>query len=178
MLSLEQTELLRSKVNAAYSSVAAKPEDKHPLPVGKKLAENLGYPCELLAGLPQVSVEAFAGVSNVSLFAELPLGSVVLDLGCGAAMDSIIAAKRVGPTGRVIGIDFSDSMLERARCGKQSADLLNLAFHPGDAETLPLANSSVDVALVNGIFNLNPLRKQIFSELARVVRPGGSVYAA
>ena len=104
---LAKADLLRAKVNSAYSAAATQPEQKHPFPLGRELAENLGYPSEMLDEIPQPSLEAFAGVSNVSLFADLPAGATVLDLGCGAGMDSIIAARRVGPTGRVIGIDFS-----------------------------------------------------------------------
>jgi len=124
-----------------------------------------------------MAVEAFVGVSNVAVFASLPPGARVLDLGCGAGLDSLIAARRVGPTGRVIGIDFSDSMLTRA--GQAAAALgVNVTVCRGDAERLPLETGSIDVALVNGIFNLNPARTEIFRELARVVRPGGVVYAA
>ena len=170
--------LLRDKVNEAYSGVAVHPEQKHPFPIGRKLAENLEYPSEVLDSVPQGSVEAFAGVSNVSLFAELPVGTAVLDLGCGAGMDSIIAARRVGPTGRVIGIDFSEAMLVRARAAKEQVNLPHLQFQQGDAERLPLADESIDVALVNGIFNLNPKRREIFSELARVLRPHGRAYVA
>jgi ubiquinone/menaquinone biosynthesis C-methylase UbiE len=93
-------------------------------------------------------------------------------------MDSIIAARRVGPTGRVIGIDFSEAMLVRARAAKELVNLPHLQFQQGDAECLPLADESIDVALVNGIFNLNPKRKEIFSELARVLRPHGCAYVA
>lgn len=175
---LQQTDLLRLKVIEAYSAVAMAPTGKHPLPVGRRLAEDLGYPPELLETLPGTSVDAFAGVSNVSLFAQLPPGASVLDLGCGAGLDSIIAARRVGPTGRVIGIDFSETMLDRARAAKHLPNLSNLEFHFGDAEHLPLTDSSMDAATVNGIFNLNPKRSEIFSELARVLRPGGFVWAA
>ena len=175
---LEQADLLRLKVNETYSAVAATPTDKHPLPVGRKLAEDLGYPPELLDSLPRVSTDAFAGVSNVALFAQLLPGAIVLDLGCGAGMDAIIAARRIGPAGQVIGIDFSEAMLERARSAKQSQNLPHLEFHHGDAEHLPLADASMDAAIVNGIFNLNPKRKEIFSELARVLRPGGSAWGA
>ena len=176
--SLATADLLRDKVNAAYSAVAAHPEQKHPFPIGRELAENLEYPSEVLDDLPHSSVEAFAGVSNVSLFAELPAGATVLDLGCGAGMDSIIAARRVGPAGRVIGIDFSEAMLARARAAKEMANLAHLQFQQGDAERLPLADESIDVALVNGIFNLNPKRQAIFSELARVLRPHARAYVA
>jgi len=175
---LAKADLLRAKVNGAYSAAATRPEQKHPFPIGRALAENLEYPPGVLDGVPQISVEAFAGVSNVSLFADLPAGATVLDLGCGAGMDSIIAARRVGPTGRVTGIDFSEAMLARARAAKEQVNLPHLQFQQGDAEYLPLANESIDVALVNGIFNLNPKRKEIFSELARVLRPGGSAYVA
>jgi len=168
---------LRSAVQRAYSAAAARPEEKHAFPVGRVLAERLGYPSELLDSLPAMAVEAFVGVSNVALFASLPPGARVLDLGCGAGLDSLIAARRVGPTGRVIGIDFSDSML--ARAGQAAAALgVNVTVCRGDAERLPLETGSVDVALVNGIFNLNPARTEIFRELARVMRPGGAVYAA
>ena len=168
---------LRSAVQKAYSAAAEKPLEKHAFPVGRVLAKQLGYPAELLETLPPISVEAFAGVSNVAVFAAIPTGATVLDLGCGAGLDSLIAARRVGGGGRVIGIDFSDSMLARAR--QAAAELgVDVTFLQGDAEQLLLVRATVDVALVNGIFNLNPARAQIFSELARVVRPGGQVYGA
>jgi SAM-dependent methyltransferase len=175
---LAKADLLRAKVNAAYSAAATRPEQKHPFPVGRELAEDLGYPSEVLDDLPQPSVEAFAGVSNVSLFADLPVGATVLDLGCGAGMDSIIAARRVGPKGRVIAIDFSEAMLARARAAKELVNLPHLQFQQGEAECLPLSDESIDVVLVNGIFNLNPKRNEIFSELVRVLRPHGSAYVA
>lgn len=175
---LAKADLLRAKVNAAYSAAATRPEQKHPFPIGRELAENLGYPSEVLDAIPQASVEAFAGVSNVSLFADLPTGTTVLDLGCGAGMDSIIAARRVGPTGRVIGTDFSEAMLSRARAAKELVNLPHLEFQQGEAECLPLADASIDVVLVNGIFNLNPKRNEIFAELVRVLRPHGRAYVA
>jgi len=175
---LATADLLRARVNGAYSAAATHPEQKAPFPLGRALAEDLEYPSEVLDDLPQPSVEAFAGVSNVSLFADLLVGATVLDLGCGAGMDSIIAARRVGPAGRVIGIDFSEAMLARAREAKELVNFPHLQFQQGDAECLPLADKSIDVAMVNGIFNLNPKRKEIFSELARVLRPHGRAYVA
>lgn len=169
---------LRDKVREAYSAAAEQPSDKHPFPVGRTFAESLGYPATLLDSLPSVAVEAFAGVSNVSLFAEIPAGAEVLDLGCGAGLDSLIAARRVGAAGKVIGVDFSSTMLDRARQAGNEAGIENVSFEQKDAERLPLSAASVDVALVNGIFNLNPARDSIFRELARVLRPGGVAYAA
>ncbi len=176
-LSREQIARLRSAVEGAYSAAARHPRDKHPFPVGRVFAESVGYPRELLAELPSNSVEVFAGVSNVSVAASIPAGSAVLDLGCGAGLDSLIAARRVGPGGRVVGIDFSPSMLGLARRAAATTRK-RIGFVRADAERLPLHHGSIDVALVNGIFNLNPAREEIFRELARVVRPGGIVYAA
>ena len=169
---------LRNGVRQAYSAVAENPQTEHPFPVGRQFAESLGYPPGLLADLPTIAVEAFAGVSNVAIFAGIPEGATVLDLGCGAGLDSLIAAKRVGPAGHVIGIDFSEPMLFRAWQAAAEAALNNIEFHQADAENLFLQEDSIDVILVNGLFNLNPARDLIFWEMARVVRPGGAVYGA
>jgi arsenite methyltransferase len=154
------------------------PNDSHAFPVGRRFAETLGYPAELLAGLPTVCVEAFAGVSNVSVFAQIPEGATVLDLGCGAGLDSLVAASRARPNGTVVGVDFSFPMLARASRSAQEVRIRNAVFCIADAEDLPLRTGSITVALVNGIFNLNPKREVIFRELARVVKTGGTVYCA
>lgn len=179
-MSREASELARARrdaVQAAYSRVAVRPAEPQPFPVGRALAEGVGYTAEALAGVPEAAVEAFAGVAAVSVFADLAPGARVLDLGCGAGLDSLVAARRVGPGGRVVGVDFSATMLERAR---RAADTAGLApsFVRASAERLPCRDAAFDHALVNGIFNLNPARGEIFWELARCVRPGGTLYAA
>jgi SAM-dependent methyltransferase len=175
---MNQPEQLREGVRAAYSDAARRPADKHPFPLGRGFAESLGYSAKLLESIPAVAVEAFAGVSNVSLFAEIPTGSSVLDLGCGAGLDSLIAAHRVGPNGKVMGVDFSEAMLDRARFAAREVGATNVAFVKGDAERLPVETAAFHFALANGIFNLNPAREAIFHELARVLKPGGSAYVA
>jgi len=169
---------LRDKVWQAYSAAANSPGKQHAFPIGCDFAESLGYPRALLSELPAVTSEAFAGVSNVAVFAEIPQGVTVLDLGCGAGLDSLVAARRVGPTGKVIGVDFSADMLCRARTAVHEARVFNVELRAGDAERLPVEDAEIDVALVNGIFNLNPSRDAIFRELARVMRPGGAVFVA
>jgi len=169
---------LRNMVRGAHSSAAEQPQEKHAFPVGRQFAESIGYPADLLASLPPVACDAFAGVSNVSLFAELPVGATVLDLGCGSGTDTLIAARRVGTTGRIIGLDFSEAMLSRARQAVSESGVTNVEVRESDAERLPLEDGEIDVAIVNGIFNLNPAREAFFRELARVVRPAGTVYAA
>ena len=168
---------LRTAVRNAYSAAAERPTLKHAFPVGRVLAERLGYSADLLDTLPPVAVEAFAGVSNLAVSAAIPSSARVLDLGCGAGLDSLILARRAGSTGHVVGIDFSEAMLARARQAAAAAGV-EVTFCRSDAERLPLAEGAVDVVLVNGIFNLNPARAEIFRELARVMRPAGQVYAA
>jgi arsenite methyltransferase len=170
--------LLRDKVRHAYSAASEHPREQHAFPVGREFAESIGYPAELLDTLPAVACDAFAGVSNVPLFAEIPIGATVLDLGCGSGTDTLIAARRVETTGRVIGVDFSEAMLFRARQAVGDAGVTNVELRESDAERLPLADGEIDIAIVNGIFNLNPAREAIFGELARVIRPSGTVYAA
>lgn len=169
---------LKQGVLEAYSAAAEDPEGFHPFPVGRDFALNIGYSEEVLAGLPDISVSAFAGVSNLSLIAEIPSGSNVLDLGCGAGMDSLIAAGFTGSSGRVAGIDFSESMIARARIGAAEAGYENIDFYNIDADNIPLPDGFADVALVNGIFNLNPDREPLFYELSRIVKPGGAAFVA
>ncbi|WP_321476352.1 methyltransferase domain-containing protein [uncultured Paludibaculum sp.] len=169
---------LRESVRRAYSAAADAPDGRHPFPVGAVFARDLGYPDDLLRALPDEAVAAFAGVSSVSLQAPLRDGLDVIDLGCGAGLDSLIAAQRVRRRGRVVGIDFSEGMLDRARRSARRLGLSQVSFVRASAEQLPFPDSSVDVALVNGIFNLNPFREEIFRELGRVVRPGGHVSGA
>ena len=169
---------LRRNVEEAYSAAAIEPHGKHPFPVGFDFALSLGYPDELLKALPEGSTAAFAGVSNVSIQAPVREGMSVLDLGCGAGLDSLIAAGRAGYPGRVAGVDFSVEMLGRARRAATEVGLSNLMFVRAAAESLPFPDSSLDLVIVNGLFNLNPYRTAIFEELGRIVRPGGHVAGA
>ncbi len=175
---MNATDSIREEVRETYSAIAERPEDDAPFPTGRSLAEKLGYPAALLDTLPVTAVDAFCGVSNVSLFAAIPDGSTVLDLGCGAGLDTLIAARRTGDTGKVYATDFSQAMLDRAHKAVAQARAANVELLMADAEQLPLADRSIDVAIVNGIFNLNPARERILLELARVMRPGGEVFAA
>ncbi len=120
---------LRDRVRIAYSAAAEMPQKKHAFPVGRGFAQSVGYPANLLDDLPAISSEAFAGVSNVSISAEIPSGATILDLGCGAGLDALIAARRVGPKGKVIAVDFSTAMLDRA----QQA-VINTTSVPSDTE--------------------------------------------
>ena len=172
---MDRDEDLRTEVRKVYSGIADHPADDHPIPVGRALAEAVGYPVAMLDSLPADAADAFAGVSYLWGFAEIPEGGHVLDLGCGAGLDALIAS---GRSEQVIGVDFSDSMLARARKAASDAGAVNLELLRGDAEAIPVGDRAVDCALVNGIFNLNAARAEIFSELARVIRPGGRAFVA
>lgn len=169
---------LRERVKIAYSDVAIDPEGEHAFPAGAEFAHGLGYPKKLLETVPETVRESFAGVSNLSVQAAIPQGSRVLDLGCGAGLDSFVAGIKVGPRGHVFGVDFSRPMIEKACSASEHLKTETVSFAVADGERLPFPAASVDLVLVNGIFNLNPRREEIFPELVRVLASGGKVFAA
>lgn len=171
-------EALRQAVADQYGFVARRPEGDHPFPVGRDFALSLGYSAEMLAGLPRRAVEAFAGISHPLAHAELRAGETVLDLGCGAGMDTLLAAGRVGGGGHVHALDLSAEMLECARGNLSQAGLTNVTLHLAPAEAVPLSDASVDAVIVNGIFNLCPMKEQAIGECYRVLRPGGRLLAS
>jgi arsenite methyltransferase len=132
---------------------------------------------EPLPNIYSKTVDSFTGVSRLSILANIPKGSTVLDIGCGAGMDSFIAEMESGSSGKVIGVDFSQAMINKA---KESAKLLgsNVSFYCASAENLPVDDASIDIVLINGIFNLNPNREAIFLEVARVTKANGVAYTA
>lgn len=172
----------RNAVRDAYSKVADAPAGAHPFPVGRDFALSLGYRPDELRDAPDASVEAFSGVACLPRLWETTATpgrkpARVLDLGCGAGLDSWVMG-RTFPDAAVLGVDFSASMLARAAPGAGKAAQPQVAFCQAAAETLPFPSGSFDLALVNGIFNLNPRRQEIFAELARTVQRGGQVLAA
>jgi SAM-dependent methyltransferase len=169
---------IRHAVREAYSGAARRPKGKHPFPVGRRFATSVGYPAKLIRTLPKKAVEAFSGVSNLAVASDINAGETVLDLGCGSGLDALVASRRVGPGGWVIGVDFSHAMLIRAGQAVREDGASNIQLVLAEGERIPLASGSVDVAVANGIFNLNPYRSELFHELARVVRKGGAVWAA
>ena len=177
-IGMAQGKDLLDRVREAYSNAGDNPGASHPFPIGYDFALSVGYPVDLLQSLPKYAVERFTGVSNVSVFAEIAAGSTILDLGCGSGTDSLIAAAKTGPDGRVYGVDFSPSMVAHARTGASEAGAANLEIQEAEGRHIPFADAMFDVALVNGIFNLNPDRAVLFQELARVIRPGGVLYGA
>ncbi len=142
------------------------------IPKDMRVAESLYDPDEI-GWLPE-SVKMYAlGLGNPIRYAGLQPGEVVLDVGSGAGIDTFIAAKKVWPTGRVIGLDMTPEMIERARSNQRMLGMMNIEFRPGTMEKIPLDDANVDVVISNGVLNLSTEKAQTFRELYRVLRPGG-----
>ncbi len=169
--------VLREEIEKTYTDVSTDPAKDFLFPTGRAWAEDLGYPGEL-AHVPERSVESFAGVANPHALGRIEPGQVVLDLGCGAGTDLLIAAQMVGPEGRAIGIDMTAAMLDRARQSATEMGLRNVELHQGLIESLPLPDESVDVVISNGVIDLVPDKDAVFAEIDRVLRPGGRLQIA
>ncbi len=170
-------DVLRDEIQKTYTDVSTEPEKDFMFPTGRAWAEDLGYPNEL-ARVPERTVESFAGVANPHGLGRIEAGQVVLDLGCGAGTDLLIAAQMVGPEGRAIGIDMTPAMLERARESAREMGLENVELHQGLIESLPLPDGSIDVVISNGVIDLVPDKDAVFAEIDRVLRPGGRLQVA
>ena len=171
-------ELLKREIKKTYASVSQEPERDFMFPTGRAWAADLDYPEALLARVPEGSAESFAGVANPFSLGELAYGEDVLDLGCGAGLDSLVAAQMVGPAGSVTGVDMTPEMLAKARAGAGELGAANVRFVEAEAERLPFKDASFDVAISNGVIDLIPDKDAVFSELYRVLRPGGRIQLA
>ncbi len=170
---------LRDDVQTMYTRVAADPTDAFHFHRGPAYAaERLSYDRDELAQLPPSVTSSFAGIGNPHLIAPLEPGATVLDLGCGAGTDLLIAARHVLPSGRAIGVDMTEAMAARAREGAALAGLANVEVRLGDATALPVEDERVDVLLSNGVFNLVPDKARALAEMFRVVAPGGRLQIA
>lgn len=170
-------DLLKSEIKKTYSSVSEEPGKDFIFPTGRAWAEDLGYPDEL-ASVPESAVESFAGVANPWTMGRLAAGERVLDLGCGAGTDSLVAAQMVGADGHVTGIDMTAPMLVKARAAATEIGLANVEFVEAEAERLPFADASFDVVISNGVIDLIPDKDAVFAELYRVLAPGGRIQIA
>jgi arsenite methyltransferase len=159
---------IKQIVRSAYAAVDSSSER-----LGRKL-----YSPEELTRLPQSAIEGALGVGNHLRHAEIAAGETLLDLGCGAGIDTVLAAQRTGPTGRVIALDFLPEMLERTKTAAAEAGLANVGPLEGDIEAIPLADGSVDHVISNGVINLAPRKARVLAEIVRVLRPAGKLTVA
>ncbi|MDP9279202.1 MAG: methyltransferase domain-containing protein [Gemmatimonadota bacterium] len=164
---------LRRAIQEEYALVAAEPDRDFHFHTGRRLAAIVGYDEEWLDGVPEPTLASFAGTGNPFSLGRLTPGERVVDVGCGAGIDSIIAARMVGPTGSVIGVDMTPAMVEKARAGAKEAGLPKVEFRQGLAESLPVADGWADVVISNGVLNLFPDKLAGLQEMARVLKPEG-----
>lgn len=168
---------IRGGVAEKYRKVAVSPAGLFRYPTGEASARGLGYPPDLLAAIPPAIRERFVGVGNPFALGPLRPGDAVLDLGCGAGFDALVAAQLVGPAGRVVGIDLSPEMLAVAEAGRAEVGFSRVEFRAAAVEALPFPDASFDVALSNGVLNLVPDKPAALREIFRVLRPGGRLQA-
>jgi SAM-dependent methyltransferase len=171
-------EALRAEIRKTYTDVSADHTQEFIFPTGRRWAQELGYPEPELSRVPDATVDSFAGVANHWPLGRVKAGEVVLDLGCGAGTDLLIAAQMTGPAGRVIGVDMTPSMLEQAPASAAGMGLANVELHESLIESLPVDDASVDVVISNGVIDLVPDKDAVFDEIDRVLRPGARVQLA
>ena len=164
---------LREEVRAKYREVAKSPDTPFHFHTGRLLAARLGYEASVVDELPDRAVESFAGVGNPFALRRLQPGERVVDVGSGAGFDSFVAARHVGPTGEVVGVDMTPEMLEKSRATAEVLALRNVEFREGLAEQLPVDDGWADAVISNGVFNLCADKRAVFDEIRRVLRPGG-----
>jgi len=175
---IESPDQIKSQIKERFVKVALNPHSQQRHPTGPTSAKKLGYDPAVIDGLPAVVTESFAGVGNPLGLGELRAGDTVLDIGCGAGMDSILAARNIGPSGQVVGVDMTEEMAVKARQNAVAAGITNVAFHVADAGSLPMDDGTVDVVISNGVFNLCLEKPKVLAEVFRVLRPSGRVQMA
>jgi arsenite methyltransferase len=164
---------LRREIQAEYALVAEDPARGFHFHTGRPLARLLRYQDHWLEGIPESAIESLAGTGNPFSIDALSPGEHVVDVGCGAGIDSLIAAKMVGSEGAVTGVDMTLAMLEKARSGAAAMGATNVEFREGYAESLPVPDGWADVIISNGVMNLFPDKSAGLREMARVLKPGG-----
>lgn len=171
-------ETLRQAVQDRYTELATNPEQTFHFHHGRPLAKMLGYPMDRVDAMPPQAVESFAGVGNPFSLGPIQPGETVLDVGSGSGLDCFIAGQAVGSAGKVIGVDMTDVMLQKARATARETKLGHVEFRLGFAEELPAPDASVDVVISNGVVNLCPDKYRVFAEIFRALKPGGRLYLA
>lgn len=166
-------DFLREEIKREYKVVAAEPDKGFHFHTGRKLAGIVNYKDDWLAHVPEDVLASFAGTGNPFAMGEMPTGGHVVDLGCGAGIDSFIAAAQVGPEGSVVGLDMTEEMLDKAKAAQQQVGLPQLQFKLVYLEDMPVEDGWADVVISNGVINLCPDKAGVFRDILRILKPGG-----
>ena len=170
---------LREAIQAMYTREVTEPQGPFHFHRGPEYAVAvLGYSAAALATLPAEVTAAFSGIGNPLRVAPLQTGMTVVDVGCGAGLDLLLAARAIGPSGEAIGIEMTEAMAAQARSGACAAGLDNVEVRSGDAVALPVESESVDVVISNGVLNLVPEKETAAREMYRVLKPAGQLFLA
>ena len=170
--------ILRDEIEREYTDVACDPGRGYHFNTGRAALAATGYEQEWLEGIPEDVILSFAGTGNPFSMGMPREGEQVVDVGSGAGLDGQIAARAVGPSGRVVGVEMTEAMLGKARDGAALGSLDNLEFRHGFAESLPVPDAWADLVISNGAINLSPEKSRVIGEMFRVLRPGGQVQVA
>jgi SAM-dependent methyltransferase len=171
-------EVLKCEIKKTYAQVSEEPGKDFIFPTGRAWALDLGYPPDLLGRVPDAAAESFAGVANPFALGALAPGERVLDLGSGAGTDSLVASQMVGNEGSITGVDMTPEMLAKARAAASTMNVANVEFVEGEVESLPFEDGTFDVVISNGVIDLVPDKDAVFSEIYRVLVPGGRIQVA
>jgi arsenite methyltransferase len=170
---------VRSEISGLYARVTSEPDGDYHFHRGPNYAvEFLGYDAAELKSLPEAATRSFAGIGNPLRISPIESGATVIDIGCGAGTDLLLAARQTGPSGKAIGIDMTQDMIETARRAAREAGLAHVELRAGDATSLPVADGSADVVISNGVLNLVPEKEAAIQEIRRVLKPGGRIQIA
>jgi len=178
-LTEKEAALIRESIKDKYSQVAsAGPGSCFQYPTAEEGLKQQHYPLELIRDFPKSLIDSFCGVGNPFSLGPIHPGEAVLDIGCGAGLDTLLAAKMVGPGGRVVGLDVTPGMIEKAKAHLAFLNLPHVAFQVAEAESLPFPDSDFDVVISNGVFNLTLDKAKALQEAHRVLKPGGRLLLA
>lgn len=164
---------IRKAIRKKYAEVSVSAEGKFQYLTGKKGAEALGYDTSILGDIPSELLNSFCGVGNPFSIAEIKQDSVVLDIGCGAGFDLVVASRLTGPGGQIYGVDLTREMIGRANENLRKMDVSNVEIIQVESEEIPFGENKFDVVISNGVINLSPRKQELFKEIYRVLKPGG-----